>query len=100
MRGCQYLRLHRGSLRWAAQAWCSSLANYFFRRQPPERVRQLRRLAIAASATWVVVWASNFWLLPSVVTAVESEAAGGLLDGRLSLIGYDLSKDVLLPGET
>ncbi|MGB4676023.1 MAG: hypothetical protein WBH90_04795 [Aggregatilineales bacterium] len=79
----------------------TSLANYFFRRQPPERVRQLRRLAIAASATWVVVWASNFWLLPSVVTAVESEAVqADYLDGRLSLIGYDLSKDVLLPGET
>src|SRR5690606_39666661 len=50
----------------------TSLANYFFRRQPPERVRQLRRLAIAASATWVVVWASNFWLLDRKSTRLNS----------------------------
>lgn len=79
----------------------ASVTSYFLRKQPPEKYQLLRRLALVAGAAWVLVWASNFWLLPSVVTAVEAETVQAeYLGGRLSLVGYDVSKSVLLPGDT
>lgn len=79
----------------------AAVANYFQRRQPATRFHLLRRLATVTVLTWVLLWASSFWVAPSIAEAVNSEPARvDYLDGRLSLVSYDLSREVLVPGDT
>lgn len=84
-----------------ASLMLASLFNYFQKRQAASQVRLLRRLIAVTGTTWLLLWVSSFWVVPAVATAVRSEPVSvEYLDGRLSLVGYHVSKPVLLPGDT
>lgn len=84
-----------------ASLMLASLFNFFQKRQAASQVRLLRRLIAVTGTTWLLLWVSSFWVVPAVAAAMRSEPVHvEYLDGRLSLVGYHVSKPVLLPGDT